>query len=129
MTSQAFEPPVQAFPFSASPAGREGRDRAFLYLRGLDLPPVIGLELALEALRRTGGDEGAPDVPTIMAELFRLLREKGLHPEQMAEREPRLTSCPPMNRSSMIAEGMDTWLVGRLWRRLVRLFRPAGPGG
>lgn len=129
MTSPALEPPVQAFPFLAPPAGREARDRAFLYLRGLDLPPALGLELALEALRRTGGDAGAPDIPTIMTELFRLLREKGLHPEQTAEREPRLTGCPPMNRGSMLAEAMDTWLPGRLFQRLIRLFRPARPGG
>lgn len=129
MSTHAVEACDQAALLAPSSAGRKARDRALLYLRGLDLPPVLSLELALEALRRTGGDAGEPDIPTIMAELHRLLREKGLHPEQTAEREPRLTSCPPMNRSSMIAEAMDTMLLSGLLRRLTRLFRPAGPGG
>lgn len=126
MNTRAFEPSDQAAWSSPSAAGREARDRALAYLCGLDLPPGLSLELALEAWRRTGGDTA--DIPTIMAEVDRLLREKGLHPEQAAGREPRLTSCPPMNRSSMTAEAMDTMLLDWLFRNLARLFRPAGPG-
>ena len=80
------------------------RDRVLLYLRGMDVPPLLALELALECLRRA---EAAPEplsVPAVMRELHALLRGNKLHTGWIDRQGPPRGSMPPLNRCSMIAE-------------------------
>ena len=96
------------------------RDRVLLYVRGLDIAPEASLEVALEAMRRSGGR----DVRRAMDSLREILAERELLPPALAGfqgDEDRLKCVPEMNRCSMIAEEMDT----RLWRRLFRLLMPS----
>ncbi len=110
-------------PGDAESGAVRARDRILLYLRGLDLPPLLSLELALEALRRVEALGAAQDPARTMHELHDLLRERSLHPE-LTEAETRLSSTPPLNRRSMIAE--DGSLLRRLRRRPDRGTPPVG---
>ena len=104
------------------------RDRVLLYVRGLDIKPETSLEVALEALRRSGGREIAP----AMEALREILSEKGLLPPAFAEApaDEALVRCAPeLNRCSMIAEEMDTRLLRRLFRLLMPSRRARGAGG
>ena len=83
--------------------------RLLLYVRGMEIDPVLGLELALQSLRRVA--EGPPaeegPAPAAMRELHRLLRERKID-FRVAGRDGRdLCSAPPMRRRAMIAEEMD----------------------
>ena len=88
-----------------------GRDKVLLYVRGMDLPPVEGVELALESLRRAG-DGAMPDM--MMGELYGILREKGFPPRLVGPDGSPLASVPPMNRRSMIPEDMAPLSFGKM---------------
>lgn len=90
-------------------------DRVLLYLRGMDIPPVRSLELALESFRRLEAASAPLDMPSAMKELHALLRENNLHTGWSGRHEPPRPSMPPLNRCSMIAEEMKF-----LWPRFRR---------
>lgn len=97
------------------------RDRAFLYVRDLCLPPELSLELILESLKRAAQKGWGDDIKTVMEELRNLLEEKEILPDP--SRTPDvLGSTPPMNRRTMIAEPSGPSLFRRLCRA-VRLKR------
>jgi len=95
------------------------RDRVLLYVRGMDIPPVLGLELALESMRRVTACAEALSVPAVMRELHALLRENELHTCWVDRQGPPRGSMPPLNLCSMIAEPMESSLWPR--RRRPRL--------
>jgi hypothetical protein len=106
----------------------------------MEIDPVLGLELALQCLRRASA-ETAPGSPgkdedaapagssaqgesltpaAAMRELHALLCEKtiGFH---LAGRDGRsLTSAPPMQRSAMLAEEMDFTPLRSALKKLFR---------
>lgn len=84
-------------------------DRVLLYLRGMDIPPVQSLELALETFRRLAAEPGREPVsmPEAMKALHALLRESKLHSGWLGPGRPPRPSMPPLNRCSMIAEKME----------------------
>lgn len=89
------------------------RDRVLLYLRGMDVPPLFALELALECLRRTEAGPEPLSVPAVMRELHTLLRENQFHTGWVNRQGPPRSSMPPMNRCSMIAGSLES----SLWPR------------
>lgn len=104
------------------------RDRVLLYVRGMDIPPVQGLELALESLRRASEGTEPLSVPSVMRELHALLRENGLHTGWVDRQGPPKSSMPPLNRCSMVAAPLESSLRPR--RSLVRFDeQPPSPQG
>ena len=83
------------------------RDRVLLYLRGMDVPPLLALELALECLRRVEAGQEPREVGPVMKELHALLRENKLHTGWIDRPGPPRGSMPALNRCSMIAEPME----------------------
>lgn len=121
------------------------RDRVLLYARGLDVDPVLSLELALESLRRSDPRrEGPPDpavgnmaevrdkrgaafeIERAMGALYELLSEKGLTPGLTDSQGEPLRSVPAMNRRSMIAEEMDRSPLRRVLKKLGSITRSNG---
>jgi len=97
-------------------------DRVLLYLRGMDIPPIRSLELALESFRRLETDCSTPVTMALaMKELHLLLRANNLHTGWINRSEPPRPSMPPLNRCSMIAEEMKF-----LWPRFLRPSRKGG---
>lgn len=95
-------------------------DRVLLYLRGMDISPVRALELALATARRleTGSTGStAVSLPQAMQELHALLRENRLHTGWVDRDAPPRGSMPPLNRCSMIAEGLEGLFPPRFQRR------------
>lgn len=91
-------------------------ERVLLYLRGMDIPPVRSLELALESFKRLEANDSTPvTMASAMKELHALLRENNLHTGWINRHEPPRPSMPPLNRCSMIAEEMKF-----LWPRFQR---------
>jgi hypothetical protein len=88
------------------------RDRAVLYVRALALPPLEGLEFAVEALRRAQAgvlrDPGLSPTAETMRRLRELLAER--RPEALESLEVK--SQPSLNRGPMVPETMDR----RPWR-------------
>ena|GEM_PF-2949962 len=82
-------------------------DRVLLYLRGMDIPPVRALEMALTTARRLESGSADRSMSSAMKELHTLLRENHLHTGWVNRDAPPRGSMPPLNRSSMIAEGME----------------------
>jgi hypothetical protein len=113
-----------------SPAGssdewRYSRDRVLLYVRGLDLPPFRGLDLAVESLKAAGPASPAETMKTLRI----LLAENGLDQGIRDEEGRHIASVPPLNRGVMVAEPLDRvpWksALGRFLRRWKRnLFGP-----
>lgn len=75
------------------------RDRVLLYLTGMGLDDVLGLEIAAECLRRAGAGAG-PE--TAMAALRALLGERGLTPRCFVPGEGA-RSFPPLRRKTMVS--------------------------
>lgn len=92
-------------------------DRVLLYLRGMDISPVRALELALATARRLEAGSTAVSIPLAMKELHALLRENRLHTGWVDRDAPPRGSMPPLNRCSMIAEGMEGLFQPRFQRR------------
>jgi hypothetical protein len=80
------------------------RDRVLLYMGGMDVEPILGLEIALDSLRRAGPQAGPA---AAMRELYDLLQGRGLSSRITDADGQLLCSVPPMNRSRMIPEEMD----------------------
>ncbi len=99
--------------------GVSARDRVLLYTRGMDVAPLLSLELALESLRRA--DPADPDI--VMRELHSLLREHKIGQHLAGCDGAHLRSTPPMIRRPMIAEEMDRI---PLLTALKRIFRKLG---
>ena len=105
-----------------------GRDKVLLYVRGMDIPPVEGVELALESLRRAG-DGAMPDA--VMEELYGILREKGFSLRLAGPDGSPLVSAPPINRRSMTSEDLEQFSFGktlalyahRYWSALRQILR------
>lgn len=96
------------------------RDRVMLYLRGLEMDDMTSLELATECLRRTG--ENA-DPGRVMAELRVLLQERGVFFHLTDPSGRQLQSYPPINRRSMVSEGVDWFtLYGTAKKVMLRVF-------
>lgn len=76
-------------------------NRVLLYARGLDLGAEDGLELAQESLRRAGAGAGLEDVFT---QMHIVLHERGLDPFLSAGNGGRLSSAPPIRRTSMVSD-------------------------
>lgn len=120
-------------PGEKSPAGRGGGSplvagserqvalqRVMVYLRALQLPPVLSLELALESLRKAG-DSWSPEhegnLPSsTMQTLWGILASRGIRAsdwwdgEGQAEGSPasaRGAAMPPLCRRSMLPENLD----------------------
>lgn len=116
-----------SIPFALQPMQEDNaaraRDRVLLYTRGMAVDPVLGLELALESLRRAERAGPKDDgIHTAMNELHALLREKGIDLEVPDERGAPLRSAPPMTRRPMVAEEMDRSPLRRLAKKLLALF-------
>lgn len=79
-------------------------DRVTLYARGLGLGAVPSLQLAMESMRRAG--EGA-SLEAVMREMHELLDEHGIGLRLLDRRGDALHSGPPMNRRSMVSEGVS----------------------
>lgn len=112
--------------------------RVLLYTRGMDLDPLCGLELALEALRRAEAGacaraEERPGLVCALEELYARMRENAVSLRVLDGQGRELRSAPPMNRQSMIAEEMDITPVRSAVKRLLRKWTgfgaPAGKGG
>lgn len=106
------------------------RDRVLLYARGLDLEPVLAVQLALESMRGAGLEQGScesegPALPRVMNELRRLLdgRQRSLCVTDA--RGAPLASMPPLNRLPMLPEEMDRSLLKRALKKLGALCSPA----
>lgn len=127
-------------PMDREPRRRDGiartRDRVLLYARGLDLDPVLAVELALESLREAGLAEGgaqaaasdapasstpeaqAPCLPRAMSAMRRLLRERGDNALITNASGRPLVSMPPLNRLPMLPEEMDRSPLKRVLKKL-----------
>ena len=81
------------------------RNRALLYLRGMGIGALPGMELAAESLRRAGED---PRMERVFEELFALLCERELHPPALKE-TGRLAAHPRLNRRSMLARELPVF--------------------
>jgi hypothetical protein len=95
-----------------SPAEREAlttklRDRVLLYVNGMDVPPILALELALTALRRAEAGTEPLSAPVVMRELHALLKENQLHTGWVDRQGPPRGSMPPLNRCSMVPEPLE----------------------
>lgn len=109
------------------------RDRVLLYARGLDIDPVLALNLALQSMREGGCDQSAgverytPHLAGAMSSFRRLLHAQG-HSGQVVDPAGRpLRSMPPINRSSMLPEDMNCFSIKRFFKKLGSLFTtPAG---
>jgi len=98
------------------------RDRVLLYVRGMDVEPLAGLEYAVNSLRRADPQSGPA---AAMRELHDLLRENGLSLRLEDAGGQMLRSMPPIRRRSMAAEEMDRLPLLTAARRWLR--KPAGP--
>ncbi len=133
-----------------APAGHEPRcrdkaartrDRVLLYARGLDLDPVLAVELALESMREAGlagtraveadavtpfapGAE-APCLPRAMAAMRRLLNERGGNGFVSDASGRPLVSMPPLNRRPMLPEEMDRSPLKRALKKLGSMLHAA----
>ena len=125
------------------PSGRVGRSvcgRVLLYTQGMEIDPILGLELALHSLRRSGavpapetvrtgvntasagsspqGENIAPAVA--MRELHALLRERNIGFRMTGRDGQKLSSAPPMRRRAMLAEEMDFTPLRSALKKLFR---------
>jgi hypothetical protein len=100
------------------------RDRVLLYARGLDLPPKESVALALESLERCENDH--PDYAEALACLHQILEERRL--ASGVSEEARLTSVPPVKRSTMLPEELDRtpWMAifRKTFRRMSHALTP-----
>ena len=85
------------------PEWRIARDRVLLYVRGLNLPPFQGLDLAVESLAKTGPSSTAD----AMDALLDVLQAHGLDRGLLDKEGKHVASVPPLNRSVMVAEPLD----------------------
>lgn len=119
----------------------KARDRVLLYTRGISVDPLLGAELALDALKRNSRKQRQEEVVTInegpaaqthialptdevcaaVEELFALLQERDMHLPLLDKNGQPLRSTPPMNRRPMIAEEMDRSLLKRAFHKLLKL--------
>jgi len=121
------KPQTNGEPAGASDPERDGArlhacDRVLLYVRGMDVDPLTGLEYALDSLRRADPQSGPAGA---MRALHDLLRENGLSAGLADADGQLLRSMPPMNRRPMVAEEMDRLPLLTFVRRL--LGKPADP--
>lgn len=76
---------------------QNARDRVLLYLRSLNMPPILGLSIALDVLRLTVEkcDISTECHPTqaAMLSLREVLTERNLYPETRAFWDPRKIIC------------------------------------
>ena len=99
------------------------RDRALLYMRGMDIDPVISVELALESLKRVDKKTGGrAKVQEVMQELHSLLREQGISLSLAGNDGLVLESAPPMNRRTMISEDMNPISLSSILKMFLGLF-------
>lgn len=123
-------------PGKGNPACREEtariRDRVLLYARGLDLEPVLAVDLALESMRKTGLGRGGPEagaqnnaLPEVMAEFRRLLEGQESSLRVADASGAPIVSMPPLNRRPMLPEEMDRSPVRRALKRVSALLGPA----
>lgn len=144
------EQPRAVCGFSLESGGAEyskACDRVLLYLRGMDLPPVAVLELALECMahveqhapdmtdtvdgtgeageadmagRKDHADQPGPVPVAVLAmrHLHALLRERGICFQILTPEGEILRSTPPLNRRSMVAEEMERSPFRRILKRL-----------
>ncbi|MDR0882825.1 MAG: hypothetical protein LBP55_09865 [Candidatus Adiutrix sp.] len=119
MTGENYQSTREAV--DAGRTAARARDRLLLYVRGMDVPPLLSLELALEGLRRASAGAEPLTITGAMRELHSLLREKGLHTSWVEKYGPPPSSMPPFNRSSMVAEGLELSLTRRLGHWLAKL--------
>ncbi|MFZ0240622.1 MAG: hypothetical protein WAL90_03165 [Desulfobacterales bacterium] len=119
---------------------QDARDRVLLYLRSLNLPPIFGLSIALEVLRRAVKKcERTTDVhpgQAAMLALREVLSEQNLDPQAPELWDPNRVVCPaadlpvtpPLVRGFMLTEFIDRKPVrsflGRLFRRKPASGRP-----
>lgn len=105
ITAPAGAAPVDAAAPDIYPAASEGcsnwqdaRDRVLLYLRSLDLPPILGLSVALEVLRRAVEKHGqTPEYHPTQAAMLALrdvLTEHRLDPQARALWDRNRRVCP-----------------------------------
>jgi hypothetical protein len=135
-TSSEQEPgeksPTGRFSGGTSLAGSERQaalQRVMLYLRALNLPPVLSLELALEALRKAGlawsPDQEGRLPSAIMEIIWGILDSRRIvvsGPSGIGGQGEesgvvaQLASMPPLCRTSMVPEEIDRrpWLTALL---------------
>lgn len=75
------------------------RNRALLYLRGMGIGAVQGMELAAESIRRAGDN---PQMEQVFTELFALLRGRDVHSPGLGASDS-LPVHPALNRRPMLA--------------------------
>lgn len=80
------------------------RDRVLLYTRGMNIPPDMGVELALQSMRGAGPDAEAS---AVMEELFAILRETGMAAVMPEQRDEPIASAPPIHRTTVLPRDME----------------------
>ena len=95
------------------------RDRALLYIRGMDIDAVHSVEVALRSLRHSQSvtalqnethrmeNPDTHETDRVMTSLFAIMEEMNLPLPVTDGLGNRLVSAPPMNRRPMIAEPID----------------------
>lgn len=97
------------------------RDRVLAYLYQLDAGPVESLEIALKALETPDAAEPAQ----AFQNLFALVKERGLNREEAAEFALAAQKMlPPLNRQTMVSEGLNISALDFLSRIVTGGFRP-----
>lgn len=90
----------------ASPSDKKENERVhacnrlLLYMHSLDMRALPSLELAMESMRRAGGEAG---LEAIMDEMHTQLREHGVELQIRDSQGRLLRSAAPMNRRSMLS--------------------------
>ena len=98
-------------------------DRIILYIKGLDIEPITGLEMALECLQQASDRNNNLNIQECMENLYHLLYIKKLDPENLYKYPP---STPVLNRRSMIAESLNNKSAMRhILKRLMQIMRLA----
>ena len=98
-------------------------DRILLYIKGLDIEPITGLEIALECLQQASDRNKNLNIQECMENLYYLLYIKKFDPESLYKYPP---STPVLNRRSMIAERLNSESAMRhILKRLMQIMRLA----
>lgn len=104
------------------------RDRILLYARGLDIDPVLALDLALQSMRESiheqsmGPEKDSLRLAEAMAEFRRLLLAREQNSQVTNAAGLPLTSMPPINRCHMLPEDMNCFSVKRVFKKFGALF-------
>lgn len=90
------------------------RNRMLLYLHGMELGALPGMELASEILRQAGSDASSEKVFDAMQ---KRLREQGVSFPNAFSPESGLRCFPPLNRRPMLSAPMERLTILEMARK------------